>query len=312
MASGWPPTAPQLPNGWAEYIDSARGLPYWHHAASGETTWVNPCAASGYANPASPSAVPQYSNALPEVFSHQPLTPMAAAPQSWEFSVPTQQVPQYQPSPRPATPPAGRGRGMSATLPAWMSAQSDPIMPSSGPAVQQQVPTAAVAASMPQQQPPPEGWPPGWNPESAQSPPAPSRYAHGQNPLAFAAAGTYSNSSDSVAAAVSGASANASSSRLGSSSSSGNGSEFSMAALGQSVDDGWAASGWVAAAEAAFAAVAPPSAHYEQTGWDGQRLSSSVVAMDQHAAALGEEGDFYEEMLAARAALLAEVFTSRR
>jgi len=305
MASGWPPAAPPLPDGWAEYVDASRGLPYWHHAASGETTWVNPCAASGYASPAAPAGLLQYSNAIPEVFSHQNVTPMAAAQQSWEFSLPTQQlpqVPQYQQvPPQQTSPAAGRGRGMSATMPAWMSAQPDPVIPSNGPATLQVPPPAAVVPQ--QQQPPSEGWPPGWNPENAQHPSTPARYAQGQNPLAFAAAGTYSSdSSNSVAAAMTGSNTNGSSSSSGGSS-----REFSMAALGQSMDEEWAASGWVAAAEAAFAAVAPPSTHYEQTGWDGQRLSSSVAAMDQHAAALAEEGDFYEEMLAARAALQAEV-----
>ena len=41
-----PPSAAGLPAGWAEYVDAERGLPYYHHAVSGQTQWEKPTVAA--------------------------------------------------------------------------------------------------------------------------------------------------------------------------------------------------------------------------------------------------------------------------
>ena len=41
-----PPSAAGLPAGWAVYVDAERGLPYYHHAVSGQTQWEKPTVAA--------------------------------------------------------------------------------------------------------------------------------------------------------------------------------------------------------------------------------------------------------------------------
>ena len=66
-----PPPPPPLSN-WRRYVDAASGKPYWHDAASGETTWDEPAAAPPPPPPPRERWVELYDDASERPYYHDP------------------------------------------------------------------------------------------------------------------------------------------------------------------------------------------------------------------------------------------------